>query len=229
METDQVDRASAALASGDWEAARDLFLAIVADTSPSAEVLDGLGRALWWLKNVPSAIEIRARAFGAYIEEGKRPQAARLAVWLSRELRNLFQTDAAASGWLARAETAGEQEGDSSVGGWISLARAEAAPRTLEAIVLCKAALVSARTHRDSNLEVVSPKNARMPSPSTWLTRPPYRSTTFPIVVVASPMSSAHSSGSIVSARPVEPTTSAKSVVTGRRSPALDAGSTLAW
>jgi DNA-binding NarL/FixJ family response regulator len=156
METGEVDRASAALASGDWEAARDLFLAIVADASPSAEVLDGLGRALWWLKDVPSAIEIRARAFGAYIEEGKRAQAARLAVWLSRELRNLFRTDAAASGWLARAETVGEQEGDSSVAGWISLARAEAAPRALEAIVLCKAALVSARTHRDSNLEVVS-------------------------------------------------------------------------
>jgi DNA-binding NarL/FixJ family response regulator len=156
METGEVDRASAALASGDWEAARDLFLVIVADASPSAEVLDGLGRALWWLKDVPSAIEIRARAFGAYIEEGKRAQAARLAVWLSRELRNLFRTDAAASGWLARAETVGEQEGDSSVAGWISLARAEAAPRALEAIVLCKAALVSARTHRDSNLEVVS-------------------------------------------------------------------------
>ena len=156
METDEFDRASAALASGDWEAARDLFLAIVADTSPLAEVLDGLGRALWWLKDVPSAIDIRARAFGVYIEEGKRAQAARLAVWLSRELRNLFRTDAAASGWLARAETAGEQEGDSSVAGWISLARAEAAPRALEAIVLCKAALLSARTHRDSNLEVVS-------------------------------------------------------------------------
>ena len=156
METDKVDRASAALASGDWEAARDLFLAIAADASPSAEVLDGLGRALWWLKDVPSAIDIRARAFGAYIEEGKRAQAARLAVWLSRELRNLFRTDAAASGWLARAETAGEQEGDSSVAGWISLARAEAAPCALEAIVHCKAALVSARTHRDSNLEVVS-------------------------------------------------------------------------
>jgi DNA-binding NarL/FixJ family response regulator len=156
METGEVDRASAALASGDWEAARDLFLAIVADASPSAEVLDGLGCALWWLKDVPSAIEIRARAFGAYIEEGKKAQAARLAVWLSRELRNLFRTDAAASGWLARAETAGEQEGDSSVAGWISLARAEAAPRVLQAIALCKAALVSARAHHDSNLEVVS-------------------------------------------------------------------------
>jgi hypothetical protein len=156
METDELDRASAALASGDWETARDLFLAIVADSGPSAEVLDGLGRALWWLKDAPAAIEIRARAFGAYIEEGKSAQAARLAVWLSRELRNLFRTDAAASGWLARAGTAAEKQGDSSVAGWISLARAEAAPRALEAIALCKAALVSARTHRDSNLEVIS-------------------------------------------------------------------------
>lgn len=156
MERDELDRASAALASGDWETARDLFLAIVADSGPSAEVLDGLGRALWWLKDAPAAIEIRARAFGAYIEEGKSAQAARLAVWLSRELRNLFRTDAAASGWLARAGTAAEKQGDSSVAGWISLARAEAAPRALEAIALCKAALVSARTHRDSNLEVIS-------------------------------------------------------------------------
>jgi hypothetical protein len=40
-------------------------------------------------------------------------------------------------------------------------------------------------------------------------------------IFVTSPMSSAHSSGSMVSARPVEPTTSANSVVTGRRSPAV--------
>src|SRR4029434_7363724 len=111
MEIDELDRASAALASAHWETAIDLFLAIVADSGPSAEFLDGLGRALWWLKDAPAAIEIRARAFGAYIEEGKSAQAARLAVWLSRELPDLFRTDAADSGWLARAGVGGAEQG----------------------------------------------------------------------------------------------------------------------
>jgi DNA-binding CsgD family transcriptional regulator/predicted negative regulator of RcsB-dependent stress response len=156
METERVNRAWAALASGDWEVARRHLSAIIDDGDPSAEVLDGLGRVLWWLKDVPGAIETRTRAFAAYKEKGKTVQAARVAVWLSRELRSLFRNDAAAGGWLARAETAGGQGGDSSVAGWISLARAEATPNVVEAIALCKAALESARTYRDSDLEVVS-------------------------------------------------------------------------
>ena len=152
----EIDRARTALAAGDWEVARNHFEAIAEHEDPSAEVLDGLGRALWWLKDVTGAIEIRTRAFAAYREDENAIEAARVAVWLSRELRTLFRNDAAASGWLARAETAAEGVGDSSIPGWISIARAEASSRVDEAIGFCAAALELARTHRDSNLEVIS-------------------------------------------------------------------------
>jgi DNA-binding CsgD family transcriptional regulator/tetratricopeptide (TPR) repeat protein len=156
MKMDRIDRAWAAAAAGDWEGAKSHFEAIVDDEDPSAEALDGLGRVLWWLKDVPGAIEIRSRAFAAYKDEEKTEQAARVAVWLSRELRSLFRNDAAASGWLARAETAAEHVADSSIAGWISLARAEATLRVVDAIALCKTAVESARTHRDSDLEIIS-------------------------------------------------------------------------
>jgi tetratricopeptide (TPR) repeat protein len=74
METDRIDRAWAAAAAGDWEEAKSHFEAIVDDEDPSAEVLDGLGRVLWWLKDVPGAIEIRSRAFTAYKDEEKTEQ-----------------------------------------------------------------------------------------------------------------------------------------------------------
>ena len=37
--------------------AKGHFEAIVEDEGPSAEVLDGMGRVLWWLKDVSGAIE----------------------------------------------------------------------------------------------------------------------------------------------------------------------------
>src|SRR5688572_13737140 len=103
METHLADRAWEAFASGEWELARDGFEAAVAQ-DPSPELVDGLGRALWWLKDARAAIEVRTTAYGAYRQANDRDQAARIAVWLARELRTLFRNDTAAEGWLARAE-----------------------------------------------------------------------------------------------------------------------------
>jgi DNA-binding NarL/FixJ family response regulator len=155
METVKVDRAWAAFASGEWELARDEFEAAVAQES-SPEVIDGLGRVHWWLKDAGRAIELRTTAYGAYRRAGMLDQAAHIAVWLARELRTLFANEAAAEGWLARAETVASELPESSVAGWIDLARAEACSQPSEAILLCQSAVEKARRSRDSDLEVVS-------------------------------------------------------------------------
>ena len=154
MEPRTAEPAWAAFESGDWErAAREFRAAIEVDSSP--ELIDGLGRALWWLKDVPAAIDVRTTAYGAYRESAQLREAAGVAVWLARELHTLFRNDAAADGWLARAETIASGLEASSITGWISLARAEAYSRPAEAGALCRSALDAARTHRDSDLELV--------------------------------------------------------------------------
>lgn len=155
MEARLADRAWEAFASGEWELAKDGFEAAVEQDS-SPELLDGLGRALWWLKDARGAIEVRTMAYSAYRQANDREQAARIAVWLARELRTLFRNDTAAEGWLARAETLASELTDPSIGGWISLARAEASSRPAEAISLGTSALEAARARDDGDLEIVA-------------------------------------------------------------------------
>ena len=92
-----------ALAVGDWERARAAFEAAVA-AEDSPEALDGLGRALWWLRDSEGAVVQRERAYSGFRRDGELARAARIALWLSREYAVVWRNDAAANGWLARAE-----------------------------------------------------------------------------------------------------------------------------
>jgi tetratricopeptide (TPR) repeat protein len=152
---DHLSAGAQALASGDWNAAKESFEAARREVD-SSESLDGLGRALWWLKDVRAAIETRTRAYGAYREETRNQEAAAVAVWLARELRILLRNDAAADGWLARAETLSKDVVDSSVPGWVALARAETRSEVSDAIADCESALGIARELNDPDLEIVS-------------------------------------------------------------------------
>jgi hypothetical protein len=90
-----------ALASGDWEAARATFeSALQAEDSP--EALDGLGRALWWLRDTEQAVVHRERAYSGFRRDGEFARAARIALWLSREYALVWGNEAAATaGWPA--------------------------------------------------------------------------------------------------------------------------------
>ena len=154
--TDGITHEWVALAAGDWATAKDGLQAVIDSDGPSPDVLDGLGRALWWLRDVRGAIEARSRAFAAYRDADQAAQAARVAVWLSREFRTLLGNPAAADGWLARAETEAGDADDPAVMGWIAVARAEASARVGEAIDLCQMAVELARAHRDRDLEIIS-------------------------------------------------------------------------
>jgi LuxR family maltose regulon positive regulatory protein len=69
----------------------------------SADVLEELGLAAFWLDDADAAIEARERAYALYREEGRECEAARVATWLAWDY-SVFRGDhAVASGWLARA------------------------------------------------------------------------------------------------------------------------------
>lgn len=102
LATDPLAPGEAALATGDWKAAREAFEAALADEdTPAAH--DGLGRALWWTEGPAKAVTERVRAYSGYHRAGDEPAAARVAVWLAHEYEAGLANRAAASGWLTRA------------------------------------------------------------------------------------------------------------------------------
>ena len=145
----------AALAAGEWEAARAAFdAALDAGGDIDPEALDGRGRALWWLRDADGAIASRERAYAGFRREGELARAARIALWLSREYATVWGNEPAAGGWLARAERLLRDVAPGAEHGWLLLARAE---RTQDADVsaeLAAEAIEVATAARDVDLEI---------------------------------------------------------------------------
>jgi ATP/maltotriose-dependent transcriptional regulator MalT len=146
-------RGHEALAAGEWELARAAFEEAVARTD-SPEALDGFGRALWWLREERDAIVARERAYSGFRRDGELARAARIALWLSREYGLVFGNDAAARGWLARAERLLQDVAPSSERGWLDLARSESARDQETAARLAEQALDAAVAASDPDLEL---------------------------------------------------------------------------
>jgi DNA-binding NarL/FixJ family response regulator/predicted negative regulator of RcsB-dependent stress response len=142
-----------ALATGDWPGAREAFAgALTAVESP--ESLDGLGRALWWLREERDAVVHRERAYAGFRRDGEPARAARIALWLSREYALAFGNDAAAGGWLARAERLLRDVAPGAEQGWLDLARSERTRDNEESARLASAALEVALVAADTDLEL---------------------------------------------------------------------------
>lgn len=142
-----------ALASGEWAAARSAFQSAPgADEDPEAQ--DGLGRALWWLREWEQAVVHRERAYSGFRRLGQLPRAARIALWLSREYALVWGNEAAANGWLARAERLLVDVAPRAEQGWLDLARSERARGPAEAARLAAAALDVAAGSGDLDLEL---------------------------------------------------------------------------
>ena len=142
-----------ALAVGNWSEARAAFEEAVS-TAESPEALDGLGRSLWWLREARQAIVCRERAYSGFRRDGELGRAARIALWLSREYAQVFGNDAAARGWLARAERLLRDVAPCAEQGWIDLARSEGSRLSSEAAMYAEAALDSALLAGDPDLEL---------------------------------------------------------------------------
>jgi tetratricopeptide (TPR) repeat protein len=142
-----------ALARADWQVARERFEAAVGEGDESPELLDALGRALWWLHE-PQAAVVQRRAFAGFRRAGDLPRAARIALWLSREYAQVWRNDAAANGWLARAERLLRDVAPGAESGWLALARCERAHDSAAAADLAVTALAVAVRAGDADLEL---------------------------------------------------------------------------
>jgi DNA-binding CsgD family transcriptional regulator/tetratricopeptide (TPR) repeat protein len=108
-----------ALNRGAWDAARAAFEA-ACEEAETAEALEGLGWALFWLDRTEEALEIRERAFRRYREAGDERSAARLAYGLAVDCIDL-RGEAPASGWLERARRLLEGMEPGPEHGWLAL------------------------------------------------------------------------------------------------------------
>lgn len=151
----QLEAGRSAMASGDWAAARDEFRSAWDETG-SADALDGLGRALWWLDDPGGALEIRGRAFALLRRGGRDAEAAAISIWLARQYRNLFRRAEMADGWLARARSLAGELADGGVHGWIALAESEIGPPNSTSVEHADRAVAIARDRRDRDLEIVA-------------------------------------------------------------------------
>jgi DNA-binding NarL/FixJ family response regulator len=92
----------AALARGDWPAAREAFEAeLLRLETPEAH--EGLALAAWWLDLADVVFRSRERAYRLYRQRGDAAAAARIAIWMGWDYASFRGEGAVASGWMQRA------------------------------------------------------------------------------------------------------------------------------
>jgi ATP/maltotriose-dependent transcriptional regulator MalT len=91
-----------ALARGAWDEAHGAFAAAL-NQEESAEALEGLGWAAWWLNDIAETLRVRELAYRRYNERGDRRGAARMASGLAVDHFSRLGEHAVANGWLQRA------------------------------------------------------------------------------------------------------------------------------
>jgi ATP/maltotriose-dependent transcriptional regulator MalT len=151
-ETIEVGRA--ALQGGRWEEALAAFEASLAEKE-TPQALDGMGEALWWLCEARSSVRYRERAYVRFREAGDAASACSVAVKLSISYLVNLGNEAAARGWLARAERVmGDTEPN--MQGWLWLMRGFLSPDPDRAREDLARALEWARGAGDIDLELVA-------------------------------------------------------------------------
>ncbi len=153
--TDFLAQGQRALASADWDAARQFFERAL-EQPPNPEAHDGLGLACWWLNDIRASHHHRTLAFQQFKKRGDTKRAAMLAMWLAREQVFLNGNVNAMKGWFARAERLLADEPRGVEHAWLQLLRASllASPQDLETIA--QATLNDAHALRDDDLETLA-------------------------------------------------------------------------
>ena len=144
-----------ALSQGAWDRAHDSFEAALARET-TADGLDGLARALWWLGRQPEAVDARVRAYALFRRRGDVARAVRIALWLAHEYSAVQGNEPAAEGWLARAEHVLADHADVVERGHLELARAERCLDPAVAAAHAESALAVARRLDDADLELAA-------------------------------------------------------------------------
>ena len=145
-------RGRKALAAADWDGACLIFEQ-AAELGENAEVLEGLGEALQFKGEHARAIELKERAFAEYERRGLRAEAAELARWLAFLYASAHGNEAAANGWMARAENVLEGVDECAAHGWLILDRAPWTSDASEREQFAAEAIEIARRYGDRDLE----------------------------------------------------------------------------
>ncbi len=152
IDAEPMVRGTAALGERDWEGASEAFGASL-EAADTPEAHDGLGLALWWLRDVDAAVGHRERAYAAFRARGDLALALRVALWLATEYLEAVGNEPVSRGWLARAEGLATQLPDGSHAGWFALTRGRLRPNPANALEDAERALAEGRRLRDPDLE----------------------------------------------------------------------------
>jgi class 3 adenylate cyclase len=109
-----------AASRGAWQEAYELFAPV--GKSLSADDLVAFAEAAFWTGHLNEAIQIRERAFNAYLDAGDEDQAAVLALWISRDYFGKADL-AVAGGWFAQAERLLQDKPDSPAQGYLAVSK----------------------------------------------------------------------------------------------------------
>ncbi|HEX7298847.1 MAG TPA: LuxR C-terminal-related transcriptional regulator [Solirubrobacteraceae bacterium] len=118
----QVEAGHAALAAGDWEAAREAFQRSL-DAAPSAAAFEGLGLASRWLGAQDAAIRSLQQAYRLHRRADDRRAAARVALQLCLGEFYFHDDMAVGLGWIERADRLLEDVEPGAEHGWLALLR----------------------------------------------------------------------------------------------------------
>lgn len=149
--------ARAAIARGDWNSAAQAARRSL-EQAESAEGLELLGLAAWWLSDGDTVFRCRERAYRLYLDQGEVLRAARIATWLDWDYRGFRGEPVVANGWLRRARRILEGHHDTAEYGWLLLreADAELGRDATKAAAGAAAAAALGRRHRSPDLEFIA-------------------------------------------------------------------------
>jgi ATP/maltotriose-dependent transcriptional regulator MalT len=150
---EQVATGRTALEAGRWDDARVAFEAALSERE-SAEALDGMSRALWWLGEARRSVEYAERAYAEFRRAGDAVRASMTAMSLCVTYVANFGNHAAASGWIARAERVLQGADPGSLRGWLWVTRGYATADLDVSLELLERALDFARDSGDRDLEL---------------------------------------------------------------------------
>ena len=155
MIDEAVEAGRTALREGRWKEAISAFESSLGEKE-SAEALDGMAEALWWLCEARSSVRYRERAYVKFRKDGDAASALRAAVNLSISYLVNLGNEAASRGWLARAERVMGDTDPNPMRGWLWLMRGFLAPDQGRAREYLAMALDHARKSDDIDLELVA-------------------------------------------------------------------------
>jgi DNA-binding CsgD family transcriptional regulator len=148
-----LEQGGAALATGEWERAADIFRAAL-DIEDRPDAHYGVATALWWLGDIPDALRAWNVTYSAYCRAGSKAEAAQAAINLAIFYATHIGNPTVASGWLRRAARHAQVVGDPLLDAWVRWAEAAVGSDRARAVELAEGARVVAVEHGDRDLEI---------------------------------------------------------------------------